>query len=49
MFEPLVSLHSTEDREIGILAESFEISEDGKTFTFHLDPKARFSDGERLS
>jgi microcin C transport system substrate-binding protein len=49
MFEPLVSLHSTEDREIGILAESFEISEDGKTFTFRLDPKARFSDGKKIT
>ena len=36
MFEPLVSLHSTEDREVGILADSWSVSEDGKTFTFHV-------------
>ena len=29
MFEPLVSLHTTEDREVGILADKWEVSEDG--------------------
>ena len=46
MFEPLVSLHSTEDREVGILADSWNVSEDGKTFTFHVDPRAKWSDGK---
>ena len=42
MFEPLVSLHSTEDREVGILADKWDVSEDGKTFTFHVDPRAKW-------
>ena len=49
MFEPLVSLHSTEDREVGILADSWNVSEDGKTFTFHVDPRAKWSDGKAIT
>ena len=49
MFEPLVSLHSTEDREVGILADSWSVSEDGKTFTFHVDARARWSDGKPVT
>lgn len=49
MFESLVTLHSTEDREIGVLAESWEIGEDGKTFTFKLDPRAKWSDGKQIT
>ena len=49
MFEPLVSLHSTEDREVGILADSWNVSEDGKTFTFHVDPRAKWSDGKSVT
>ncbi len=48
LFEPLVSLHSNENREVGILAESFEIGADGKTFTFKINPKARWSDGHSI-
>ena len=49
MFEPLVSLHSTEDREVGILADSWNVSEDGKTFTFHVDSRAKWSDGKPVT
>ncbi|MBR4007146.1 ABC transporter substrate-binding protein, partial [Fibrobacter sp.] len=49
MFEPLVSLHSTEDREVGILADSWSVSDDGKTFTFHVDARARWSDGKPVT
>ena len=49
MFEPLVNLHSTEDREVGILADSWSVSEDGKTFTFHVDPRAKWSDGKPVT
>lgn len=49
MFEPLVDLHSTEDRPTGILADSWTISEDKKTFTFHIDPRARWSDGRPVT
>jgi microcin C transport system substrate-binding protein len=45
MFEPLIDYHSTEDRPVGILADSWTIAEDKKTFTVHLDPRARWSDG----
>ncbi|MFA6341638.1 MAG: extracellular solute-binding protein, partial [Fibrobacteraceae bacterium] len=49
MFEPLVGLHSTEDREIGLLADRWEISPDSMTFTCHLDPRARWSDGHSIT
>lgn len=45
MFEPLVQLHSTLNKEVGILADSWNISPDKKTFTFHIDPRAKWSDG----
>lgn len=48
MFEPLVTLHSTEDRPVGILADRWEISADSLTFTFHIDPRARWSDGKQI-
>jgi microcin C transport system substrate-binding protein len=46
MFEPLVDLHSTENRWVGILADSWTVSPDQKVFTFHIDPRARWSDGK---
>ena len=49
MYESLVTLHSTKDEPVGVLAESWEISEDGKTFTFHIDPRARWSDGKPVT
>ncbi len=49
MFEPLMQLHSTENKPMGALADSFSISEDKKTFTFHLDPRARWSDGHPVT
>ncbi len=49
MFEPLVSLHTTEDREVGVLADSWTVGEDGKTFTFHVDPRAKWSDGKPVT
>jgi microcin C transport system substrate-binding protein len=45
LFEQLVDLHSTDDRPIGVLAKSWEISPDKKTYTFHIDPAAKWSDG----
>jgi microcin C transport system substrate-binding protein len=45
LFEPLVELHSTENRPIGDLAQSWDISADKKTYTFHLNPAAKWSDG----
>ncbi len=49
MFEPLIELHSTENRPIGDLAESWEISPDKKTYTFHLNPAAKWSDGTAVT
>ena len=49
LFEPLVDLHSTDDRPIGVLAESWEISPDKRTYTFHLNPAAKWSDGKPVT
>ena len=49
LFEPLVELHSTDDRPVGNLATSWEISADKKTYTFHLDPAAKWSDGKPVT
>jgi microcin C transport system substrate-binding protein len=49
LFESLVSLHSTKNEPVGILAESWEVSEDKKTFTFHIHPDAKWSDGKPIS
>lgn len=44
LFETLVNI--TENGYEGCLAESWEISADGKTYTFHIRPNIKFSDGE---
>ena len=44
IFEILVNI--TEDGYEGCLAESWDISEDGKIYTFHIRPNVTFSDGE---
>lgn len=44
LFETLVNI--TEDGYEGCLAEGWDISEDGKTYTFHIRPNVKFSDGE---
>jgi microcin C transport system substrate-binding protein len=49
MFEPLVALHSTKNEPVGILAESWEVSDDKKTFTFHIHPDAKWSDGKAIT
>lgn len=49
MFESLVGLHSTENKYVGGLAKSWSISEDGKEFTFNLNPKAKWSDGSAIT
>jgi len=45
MYEPLIGMDPVGDDPLGVLAESWEISEDKTTFTFHLNPGARWSDG----
>lgn len=49
LFEPLVSLHSVEDEPVGVLADSWDVSEDGMTYTFKLNPQAKWSDGHPIS
>jgi microcin C transport system substrate-binding protein len=49
MFETLVEMHSTNDDPIGVLAKSWEISPDGKSYTFHIDPAAKWSDGQPVT
>ena len=44
IFETLVNI--TEDGYEGCLAESWDISEDGKIYTFQIRPNVTFSDGE---
>ncbi len=49
LYEPLVELHSTENEPVGVLADSWEISEDKTTFTFKIDPRAKWSDGKPVT
>src|SRR6476620_4426476 len=40
------------DKELGVvgdIAASWDVSEDGKTYTFHLDPDRKFSDGTPIT
>lgn len=49
MFEPLLTMNSTTNDPVGILASSWEISPDKKTYTFHIDPRAKWSDGQPVT
>jgi microcin C transport system substrate-binding protein len=49
MFEPLVEMHSTKDEPVGVLAESWEISSDKKSYTFKIHPEAKWSDGQPIT
>jgi len=49
MFESLVGMHPTKDEPLGVLAESWEISPDKKSFTFRLRPQATWSDGTPIT
>ena len=48
MFSGLVALN-TSLRVAPELAERWDVSEDGKTYTFHLRPNARFHDGKQVT
>lgn len=49
MFESLAGMHPTENRPIGILAESWEVSDDRMTYTFKLREQAAWSDGQPVT
>jgi len=48
LFEPLVSMDNNYDAQ-PMLAESYEISDDGKTFTFHLREGVKFHNGDEMT
>ena len=47
--EELVTTNDTGDAIIPGLAESWDISEDGLTYTFHITPDLKFSDGTEVT
>jgi microcin C transport system substrate-binding protein len=49
LFQPLVVLHPTLNEPVGVLAESWDISDDKKTFTFQIHPEAKWSDGKPIT
>ena len=49
MFESLVTMHSTRNEPVGVLAESWTSSPDNMEFTFRLRPEARWSDGQPVT
>lgn len=49
MFEGLIEMDSVTEEPVGVLAESWEISPDKKTYTFKLHPGAKWSDGRPVT
>lgn len=48
IYEGLVG-YDVENRIIGLVAEKWEISPDGKTYTFHIRPNAKFHNGKDVT
>lgn len=50
IYQPLVTFNPADPTEIvGVLAENWEVSEDGKTFTFTMNPDAKFASGNPVT
>lgn len=50
IYQPLVTFNVKNPTEIfGVLAESWTVSEDGKTFTFKMNPNAKFASGNPVT
>lgn len=50
VFEPLMQRNMDEAFSLyGLLADSADMSEDRRTIEFHLDPRAKWSDGEPVT
>ena len=49
LYEPLLTMHSVEDKAVGVLAQSWNISPDQTEFTYKLNPKAKWSDGKAIT
>ena len=48
LFEGMYGLHSKTNETVGDLAASWEVSEDKKTYTVHIHPQAKWSDGKSI-
>ena len=49
MFESLITMDPVKDEPLGVLAKSWEISPDKKTYTFKIHPDATWSDGKPVT
>lgn len=50
IYQPLVSFNPADPTQIyGVLAENWSVSEDGKTFTFKINPAAKFASGNPVT
>jgi microcin C transport system substrate-binding protein len=49
LYEPLISLHSKENRPVGVLAESWSVGEDQMSFTFKIRKDATWCDGNPVT
>tara|TARA_B110000483_G_scaffold86826_1_gene107224 strand:- start:2522 stop:4135 length:1614 start_codon:yes stop_codon:yes gene_type:complete len=49
LWEPLVDWNETATGMVPAAAANWEISEDGRTYTFHLRPEAKWSNGEPIT
>src|SRR5215217_5980949 len=50
IYQPLVTFDVKDPTKIfGVLAESWTVSEDGKTFTFKMNPAAKFASGNAVT
>ena len=49
IYEGLVSYHPFTLEPVPAVAQSWDVSEDGATYTFHLRPTARFENGEQVT
>ena len=50
IYQPLITFNVKDPTEIyGVLTESWEVSEDGKTFTFKMNPAAKFASGNPVT
>lgn len=49
MYDSLIGMHPTREEPVGVLAESWEVSPDKKTYTFKIHPAAAWSDGRPIT
>ncbi len=48
IYEPLVYVTDSKEK-ICMMAESYEVSEDGKTYTYHIRPGVKFHNGDEMT